>query len=1173
MSSHVRLPMKCVLGTLIVVFCFSSGIRNTEAADSSESMIEESARLLRFAELNLTKLPLETSKALSVIDQYILLMNPSVARDRYKAFAQDSLKLRTELSRYYLAKEMLELAIIEAEKGMLLYKIGTLQDVLIPLSDYSDEIIVSSHTLKHKPFRVAYLRRMGKLSFELEFFNEASKYYVSAFTLSRELGGLHSELVLLVLDELLGVVVKLNLKDDVLLYANEIVNRRQEWLGPDNLDTLISMVNLGIFYKAQGRNEKAIAWFDQTLTIGRKSLTREHKLIYICLNQLSDLYWAQGKYDKALPLAEEKLPIERRRFGDKDTQIVNGVRILAELYMRLGRYSDAKKYFQELLSIQKDMNSKNDAELFHAKSELAFLYELEGDYKNASLLLEELVLASNLFNGPDHIDTLRYKNGLASVYRGQGLSLKSKNLFEDTIASYRKNYRIDLPDAVTCLENLAGLHMETDGTIQKAEEYFKEVLKISRRIYGSDDERTINTIVSLASLYWKYHRYEIAQHYFVEAVKRSKKLSAENPITLRLKNNLAVFYNSTERVEEGEALLQEVITAHSKALSDGSPKSLATISNLVEVFALKDQFHEGLPYVLKLMSGTADWIETQMWGVNESIRASYVARQRKTDDFVRYFFTKVKNTKSAKLALQLSLDRKAILLRVATQIQTAEKNLEHPQLGDLSKSLLNNRRKLASMFSQAKYDSKVIKSLRDKIEQEQAQLGLQIKKFGLASRKIEVDEVLSVLKPNETLVDYAIYMPWDAYNRPLEARMLAIVARGSAVKNGPAEISVIELGEYQDIASAIGRFRNALMFRQDSPDGRFLTKRVWTPLLEALGDSKSVYVVPDGTLNLLPFSALPYGTDSYILEEYDIRLLSSGRDLIDVEESIEKYAPVVISAPIYSYEPTYENSGELQPLNLTPESGRKSESTNSITLAQTLKQLHFDPLPGALLEGQWLYKELSSRYEEVEFYDLERATESAVANVISPDILHIATHGYYLSDLQLAKDEERNLHRGLTPVPHKSNTDVNFQESRPVNSAGNPLLRSGLAFVGANDATQNQANEFSGLLSAQEVLDLDLAGTQLVVLSACDTGTGEIRSSEGVYGLRRAFQQAGAQNVMSTLWAIHDEGTVAFMKRFYSHYLASHSAQESLRYAQKTMLSSERWSHPTYWAPFTLVGR
>jgi CHAT domain-containing protein len=193
------------------------------------------------------------------------------------------------------------------------------------------------------------------------------------------------------------------------------------------------------------------------------------------------------------------------------------------------------------------------------------------------------------------------------------------------------------------------------------------------------------------------------------------------------------------------------------------------------------------------------------------------------------------------------------------------------------------------------------------------------------------------------------------------------------------------------------------------------------------------------------------------------------------------------------------------------------------------------------------------RLDPSNVFEREEATEAHLKQLHSPIILHVASHGFFLSDQELTSELKK---RGV------QDQDLRVGE--------NPLLRSGIALAGANER-HSGANE-DGILTALEVAQLDLHGTELVVLSACDSGIGDVQNGEGVYGLRRALVLAGAQTQVTSLWKVSDEATRTLMVDFYQRLLKGEGRSAALRHAQLAMLANPELAHPYYWASFVPIG-
>jgi CHAT domain-containing protein len=371
----------------------------------------------------------------------------------------------------------------------------------------------------------------------------------------------------------------------------------------------------------------------------------------------------------------------------------------------------------------------------------------------------------------------------------------------------------------------------------------------------------------------------------------------------------------------------------------------------------------------------------------------------------------------------------------------------------------------------------------------------------------------------------------------------------------------VDLGPAEPIERAVEELRRSLTevrpdVRERARDLDVLTTAKIRPLL---ADAKDLILSPDGTLQLVPFAALVDEEGRYLVERYNLHYVTSGRDLLrsgDVEGSREAgllLGDADFDAPLGPR----EGNGEA----------KRSASIGS---------LHLERIAGTGEEVRAIGDLLGLPQERI--VTGTAATEQAVKRVRGPEILHIASHGFFLPDLPASE--------GTGPV------DLQFP--RPVPEE--PLLRSGLALSGFNRHLQSQSPD-DGILTALEVADLDLWGTGLVVLSACETGLGDVRTGQGVFGLRRALALAGSQSQMMSLWQVPDEGTRDLMISWYGQMQRGVPKAAALRSIQLAALAGqplpqtgvplhtrgarpepasdvrlEGSRHPYYWAGWILSG-
>jgi CHAT domain-containing protein len=428
--------------------------------------------------------------------------------------------------------------------------------------------------------------------------------------------------------------------------------------------------------------------------------------------------------------------------------------------------------------------------------------------------------------------------------------------------------------------------------------------------------------------------------------------------------------------------------------------------------------------------------------------------------------------------------------------------------------------------------------------------------------------VRAAIPLDAALIEFAVYRPFDpkasedrkAYGEP---RYVAYVLRRQG------EVRWIDVGAAKEIEARIDSWRQALgdpQHKDVQELARAVDEKVMRPVRELLGDSTQLLVSPDGELNLIPFAALVDEDGRYLVQRFAFTYLTSGRDLLRIKVARESRSkPLIVANPLFG-EPS---SQLLAKVNTTTKPYTPSGRRRSITNAVDLSDVYFAPLEGTATEARAIEK----LFPEAQLLTGAQATKTALKQAAAPRLLHIATHGFFLS----AKSEpgaDRGPQRGspagvvVATGPSANSAQTTTRRPNPPSQIANPLLRSGLAFAGANLRTAGD----DGILTALEASGLNLWGTKLVVLSACDTGLGEVRNGDGVYGLRRAFVLAGAESLVMSLWPISDYTTRELMTGYYKNLKQGMGRGEALRQVQLDMLKHNRKLHPFYWANFIQSG-
>lgn len=460
------------------------------------------------------------------------------------------------------------------------------------------------------------------------------------------------------------------------------------------------------------------------------------------------------------------------------------------------------------------------------------------------------------------------------------------------------------------------------------------------------------------------------------------------------------------------------------------------------------------------------------------------------------------------------------------------------------------------------------------LKQKAQSLENEVSSYGYHERQIpksvSLENIQNLIPPNAALIEFASYHPWNAKTEKSEpSHYVAYILTPSG------DIQWVDLGLTHPINREVIEFRSALKqglrnrhflserSRSLPEIGRHLDEKLMQPIRQRLGNVHTLLISPESQLNLIPFAALIDENNRYLLENYSITYLVSGRELLRLQKpTLSRSNPVIIANP------DYQTPGDIPKEEVAIQS---PDTDNQRSL--DLNKLQLDSLPGTQLEAD----ALASFFPDAVKLTGSQATENALKQLAGPRILHIATHGFFLENVELValpndyrpeaqKDYWRR--KGWSEEASRIMAHMySDTEKRPTQE--DPLLRSGLALAGFN---LRQSGKEDGILTAMEAATLDLAGTQLVVLSACETAVGEVVEGEGVLGLRYAFTLSGAETLVLSLWKVDDKGTQDLMVNYYRRLLNNEGRSEALRQAQLEMLHSQKYQHPYYWAAFIPSG-
>ena len=784
--------------------------------------------------------------------------------------------------------------------------------------------------------------------------------------------------------------------------------------------------------------------------------------------QVIDLEEA-GRYADAIPLAEQALAIREQRLGPDHPDTVTSLTNLARLYTLAGSYEEAEVLLQGALRIYEQEFGPSHAYTTISQFYLAQVYRSLGRYEEAEVLL---------------------KLNLA-VHEQESMS-------SDSWVNTAANFNI-----VANLNTLAQMYSLT-GRYEEAEVLLRRALRIYEQDLYIDNLQTVTLLSNLAYLYQVLGRYEEAEALLQRVLARREQELGDHPDTATSLHHLAQVYRSLGRNKEAEALFQRALSIYEQELDDHR-YTATSLFHLASLHHEQGQLQSALTYLSRSIAIEETVLSRNLVSGSDANKRKYLDTVTGTTNFaIRLNLNDLpSSSRATQLAFTTILQRKGRILDLFTNLRA--------QLGDNPEALalLNDLNAAITQLTNLTYNQPTDISdvnhqaqLNDLVNDLEAQLSRLSIAFANLTASPTLAEIQSRLPAGTALVEFIRYRAEDYH---YAAYVLKTDGTIQGIDLGPAEaVDAAVRTLTMSLASP-----NAPQF-QVKEAAQALETLVMAPVRAVLGDVTTVFLSPEDALNLIPFEALVDASGHYLVESYQFRYLTSGRDLMRLGG-----APVDTNSAVLIGNPTYGRPGELV--------------AQADIRAIDFKNRIFPALPGTQQEVDLIAPKLAG----AEVYTQTNATEAVLKQQVQLSILHIATHGFF-------EQTEETL---------------------------NPLLQSGLILAGAAAGGQSGPDQ-DGILTALEVTGMNLRGTQLVVLSACETGRGALAADEGVYGLRRAFVLAGAQSQVISLWKVSDTATQELMVDYYDLLLSGMPRDAALRETQLAFLNHEEYSHPYYWAAF-----
>jgi len=1028
--------------------------------------------------------------------------------------------------------------------------------------EHYQQAVAISREINDRRGESAGVSNIGTVYNKLGQYQKALNYYQQALTISKEIKDLMREST----DILnMGVLYQnLGNLDKALPLLEKSYRIRQEILGGKHPDTLISLNNLGTIYQALGRLDEAFPLYKRVYNARKEVLGEKHPQILSSLANLADIYIDLGHLKDALPLAEKSYILRNEILGEKHPDTLQSLNNLAGIYQALGRFSETLPLFENGYRLRKEVLGEKHPNTLTSLDNLAGIYEAIGRLSEALPLFEKGYRLRQELLGDKHPDTLTSLNHLAGIYQALGR-------FSDALPLYGKGYRLRKevlgekhPNTLTSLNNLAGIYQAL-GRLSKALPLYEKGYRLRKEVLGEKHPNTLTSLNNLAGIYEAIGRFYDALPLYEKGYRlRQELLGNKHPDTLTSLNKLAGIYQALGRLEEALPLFEKADHLRKDILGDKHPDALISLNNLGAIYQTLGRLDDALSLFEKGYNLHKEVLGEKHPNTLSNLNnlAWAYADKEATDKAIRFFEKLVDGVESLRSGDLSAEDRQALFKQwIPSYFKLSQLYLLRDKGANAFRmaEMLKARTLLESMTMKLPAQNVLSQAEQQQLQDYKARLAFLKNRIAKALENNRLEETITLETEKNQLVNKL-----NKFNRELMAKYpkyvqlskVQIIGAKEGAKYLPADAVLISyrvhenhvlaftlqadgkltahnLGEIPDLEKDLETYRRRLsslrggrgqvrLFEDDKKDTQSLSKKLGKRLLEPLKDiikDKPYWIISiDGPLALIPFETLRW-EEQLVITQHKISYVLSLSILKLLQERQKFYL-------------TLKNRGTLLAIGapLYDDSGTSNIRTKELPFQELSLKWH--NLPGALEELEQLKKLFKKTQPRI--YKQADATEAQLQSLNKQGIL--AKYRYLVF----------SAHGYLSPQAPALSSVVLGQVNNP--------------------------QGIDGYVTATEIAGYDLK-SDLVVLSACKTGPGQIMPGEGVMGLPYAFYNAGNINTLITLWSISDEITTEFITSFFAKLKQGKDQVNALTATKREFLKKGgRHSNPMYWAPFVLYG-
>jgi CHAT domain-containing protein/Tfp pilus assembly protein PilF len=810
---------------------------------------------------------------------------------------------------------------------------------------------------------------------------------------------------------------------------------------------------------------------------------------------------------------DAKLSYEANNLTDN----INYSRVYADmglLYATMGRYQTAEEYTTEGLSMREKTWGVNSLAYASSLNNTGVLYQETARYNEAEKYFEQALQTLKDQGAAEKQECAIVLNNEAILFSKIGRYDGAIDKLNKAIALMNGLKKKDLSNQIGFQSNLALLYQQT-GKFGDAESIY---LRLEKEL-GSKNPYYAGVINNLALLYIQMGKLDKVEGYLKQSATVYKdKFGASNPNYAKVQNDLGNFYRTQGKMADAEKALTEALTIRSSVLGNLHPDYVKSEEDMGILYWKKGDLAKANTFLLSAMGKSMDFITQYFPPMSEAEKTKYWdVLQPRFQRFYNYCLDAyATNPAIARDMYNYQMATKGLLLSSTNKVKA---RILASGKADLIKDYtawLDKKETLARYYSLSNEDLKNQKIDLAALEQEannmERSLSQQSEEFsqGYETAKPDFQQIIKLLGDKEAVVEIIRIQLFDkAFTTGSKYAALVLT------KNSPdPKLIILDNGEQLETRYA-KFYRNSI---QQKTTDTYSYDQFWARIEAGLTGKTTIYFSPDGVYNQINLNTLKKADGSFVINQFDLVIVGNSKDLIGYKN--KKVAAAKKNAFLLGF----------------PEYGGTAVAA----------------LPGTKIEIDGVSRTLKASGYQVSQYTQLQATEKQLKSVKGPSLVHIATHGYFMKDVD----------GGGVGVASE-------------NAKNNPLLRSGILLAGASktisgEQIPNLESNDNGVLTAYEAMNLNLEGTDLIVLSACETGLGDVKSGEGVYGLQRAFLVAGADAMIMSLWKVDDAATQQLMTNFYTNWTKGGSKLKAFKQAQLQLMT--KFKEPYYWGAFVMMG-